>query len=88
MEPYRVPFVFDRRHAPRYVLRNRGSETVRAVTATLLGSGVMSTGHPRALAPGGELEFVVRGEHLARDATLVIRWLRPGGEEYLWRVTF
>ncbi|QNO38412.1 hypothetical protein H4J02_05225 [Protaetiibacter sp. SSC-01] len=88
MEPYRIPFAFDRRDAPRYVLRNRGVETVRGVTATLLGSGVMPAGHPRALAPGDELAFVIRDDDLARNATLVIRWLRPTGEEYLWRVAF
>ncbi|RQP09316.1 MAG: hypothetical protein EAS51_12215 [Microbacteriaceae bacterium] len=88
MEPYRVPFAFDRRDAPRYVLRNRGTETVRGVTATLLGSGLMPAGHPRALAPGDELELRIRGDDLARDTTLVIRWLRPSGEEYLWRIAF
>jgi len=58
------------------------------VTATLLGSGVMPAGLPRALPPGEHLELTIRGEHLARDAVLVIRWLRPSGEEYLWRVAF
>jgi len=88
MEPYRIPFTFDRASAPLYRLRNTGHEPLRGVTATLLGSGVMPAGLPRALQPGEHLELMIRGEDLARDAVLVIRWLRPGGEEYLWRVAF
>lgn len=88
MEPYRVPFDFDRTSAPRYRLRNIGDETVRGVTATLLGSGVMPVGLPRLLRPGEQLELVIRGEELARETTLVVRWLRLDGEEYLWRVAF
>ncbi|AYF98688.1 hypothetical protein [Protaetiibacter intestinalis] len=88
MEPYRVPFTFDRSRAPHFRLRNTGSEPVRGVTATLLGRGVMPAGPPRALQPGDQLELVVRGDDLARETTLVIRWLRPNGEEYLWRVAF
>jgi hypothetical protein len=88
MEPYRIPFAFERTRAPHYRLRNMGSEAVRGVTATLLGSGVMPAGLPRALRPGEHLELVIRGEDLARESALVIRWLRPNGEEYLWRVAF
>jgi hypothetical protein len=88
MEPYRVPFAFDRASAPHYRLRNTGREPLRGVTATLVGSGVMPAALPRALAPGEHLDLMIRGEDLARDAVLVIRWLRPSGEEYLWRVAF
>lgn len=88
MEPYRLPFHFDRASAPRYRLHNRGAEPVRGVTITLLGSGVMAAGPPRILRPGDQLELVIRGDDLARETTLVIRWLRPSGEEYLWRVAF
>ena len=88
MEPYRVPFVFDRSRAPRFILLNAGGEVVRGVTATLLGRGVMPAGPPRSLRPGERLELAIRGEDLARETTLVIRWLRPNGEEYLWRVAF
>lgn len=88
MEPYRVPFAFDRSRAPRYRLLNRGVETVRGVTAILVGSGVMPAPLPRSLAPGDALDLDIRGEDLARDTTLVVRWLRPNGEEYLWRVAF
>jgi hypothetical protein len=88
MEPYRVPFAFDRACAPHYRLRNLGGEPVRGVTATLVGSGVMPAGLPRALRPGEHLELMIRGEDLARESALVIRWLRPNGDEYLWRVAF
>ena len=88
MEPYRLPFEFDRSREPRFRLRNVGHETVRGVTGTLLGCGLMPAGPPRSLHPGEHLEFVIRGEDLARETTLVIRWLRPDGEEYLWRVAF
>ncbi|PZQ91944.1 MAG: hypothetical protein DI534_03085 [Leifsonia xyli] len=88
MDPYRVPFSFDRTHAPRFRLRNDSPERVRGVTTTLCGSGVMPMGPPRALAPGEAMEVVIRGGDLARETTLVIRWLRPNGEEYLWRVSF
>lgn len=88
MEPYRLPFHFDRAYAPHYRLHNRGSEPVRGLTVTLLGSGVMAAGPPRLLLPGELVELVIRGDDLARETTLVIRWLRPNGEEYLWRVAF
>ena len=88
MEPYRIPFAFDRASAPRFRLCNTGHETLRGVTATLTGSGMMPAGLPRVLRPGEHLDLVIRGEDLARDAVLVVRWLRPSGEEYLWRVAF
>ena len=88
MEPYRVPFLFDRSRAPVYRLVNVGSEELRGVTITLLGSGLMSPVMPGVLRPGASVELHVRGEHLARDATLVVRWLRTTGEDYLWRTSF
>jgi len=88
MEPYRLPFTFDRASAPYYRLRNTGTERLRGVTATLLGSGVMPAHRPAALRPGEHLDLVIRGDDLPRDSVLVIRWLRPNGEEYLWRVAF
>jgi hypothetical protein len=88
MQPYRVPFDFDRASAPRFRVRNRSPETLRGVTATLLGSGVMPAQLPRLLRPGEQLELVIRGDDLARETALVIRWIRPDGEEYLWRVAF
>ena len=88
MEPYPLPFIFDRSRAPVFRLRNMSLEPVRGVTATLLGSGLMAAGLPRMLRPGEQLELLIRGEDLARESTLVIRWLRVNGDEYLWRVAF
>ncbi len=88
MKPYSVPFTFDRSAAPRFRLRNDGPETVRGVTVTLLGPGMMPTTPPRVLHPTEQLELVIRGDDLARATVLVVRWLRPDGGEYLWRVAF
>lgn len=88
MQPYRIPFHFDRTRAPHYRLHNRGPEPVRGVTVALLGSGIMPAGPPRRLLPGEVLELVIRGDDLARETALVIRWIRPDGDEYLWRVAF
>lgn len=88
MEPYSVPFTFERSDAPRFRLRNDGDETLRGVTVTLLGCGVMPAAPPRVLRPGEQVEVVIRGGDLARATSLVIRWLRPDGGEYLWRVAF
>jgi hypothetical protein len=48
----------------------------------------MAANAPRTLAPGETLEVEIAGRHLARDAILVLRWFRPDGVEYLWRVSF
>jgi hypothetical protein len=86
--PYRVPFLFDRSRAPRYRLVNIGSEQLRGVTLTLLGSGVMAAMAPAGLGPTEELEIVIRGDDLAVSSVVVVRWLRESGEDYLWRVAF
>jgi hypothetical protein len=88
VEPYRVPFLFDRTRAPVYRLVNISAERLRGVTVALAGSGVMSPVMPGTLEPAQAIELRVRGAHLERDATLMVRWLRPSGEEYLWRVCF
>jgi hypothetical protein len=88
VDPYRVPFLFDRSHAPVYRLVNVGSERLRGVAVALSGSGVMSPVMPRALGPSEAVELRIRGAHLERDAVLIVRWLRPSGEDWLWRVSF
>lgn len=85
---YPVPFIVDRVEAPRFRLTNVSGETVRAITLTLLGAGLMLSNTPNQLAPGQTLEFTVRGEDLARSTVVVVRWFRPSGEQYLWRVSF
>jgi hypothetical protein len=88
MEPYRVPFLFDRSRAPRYRLVNMSAERVRGVTLSLAGPGVMASSTPRALAPAESLDVTVRGDDLAVATTLIVRWVRPDGADYLWRVAF
>jgi hypothetical protein len=88
VDPYRVPFLFDRTRAPVYRLVNVGPERLRGVTVSLVGAGLMSPVMPGALEPSAAIELRVRGENLARDGVLVVRWLRPSGEDYLWRVSF
>ncbi|RFA09678.1 hypothetical protein B7R54_10975 [Subtercola boreus] len=85
---YAVPLRVDRSRAPLYRLANVGHEPLEGLTFSLLGSGVMNTGTPRRLDVGATLEVTIRGEDLARRSVLVVRWFRPTGEEYLWRVSF
>ena len=88
MEAYRVPFRFDRSSSPRFRFINVGSETLTGVTLTLVGSGVMPITPMRTLQPGDAYPVSLRGRDLERDTALIIRWLRPNGEEYVWRVVF
>lgn len=88
-QPYRVPLRVDRSLAPAfYRLVNESTEPLRGVTAMLSGPGVMPALAPIALAPGAHVDLRIRGADLARSTLLVVRWLRPNGDEYLWRVSF
>jgi hypothetical protein len=84
---YRVPWHFERGDG-HYALRNLGVERLTAVTFTLYGSGIMPASAPTTLEPGDALEIVISGHDLARDTIGLVRWFRPNGEEYLWRVSF
>lgn len=85
---YRVPLALERGPGRLYRFRNESSEVLRGVTLTLHGSGVMGANAPTTLRPGEVLEVDIAGRSLPRDAILVVRWFRPSGEEYLWRVSF
>ncbi len=86
---YPVPFVVERDAGPRrYVLTNGGGERLDGITMSLLGAGVMPASAPSALEPGESLEVLISVRDLARSTVLVVRWFRPSGEEYLWRVSF
>lgn len=87
-EPYGVPFHVERHQAPTYLLRNTGHEQLTAVTLTLLGHGVLRPTGPRCLEPGTTLRFVVRADDTARSTIVVVRWFRPDGREFLWRISF
>ena len=48
----------------------------------------MKASPPLLLAPGQEVRLGIRGATLPLTAVLVVRWFRPDGDEYLWRVSF
>ena len=91
MQPlaYRVPFAVDRSRAPvRYYLVNRSAEVLDSVRLSMLGSGFLVPISSSRVLPGGVLGFTVRGRELARNSVVIVRWFRPNGDEYLWRVSF
>ena len=90
---YRVPWLFERGDGvtqPKscFTLRNLGLERLTGVTLNLYGSGVMPTSAPATLEAGDALEIVIAGHDLARDTIGLVRWFRPNGQEYLWRLSF
>jgi hypothetical protein len=86
---YPVPFVIDRRQAPHaIVLTNHSSERLGGLSFSLLGTGVMRTNAPLLLDPGQQVRLVVKGHELPRRSIVIVRWFRPDGSEYLWRITF
>ncbi|WP_375399425.1 hypothetical protein [uncultured Amnibacterium sp.] len=58
------------------------------MTVTLLGSARLIAAVPGRVHPGERIRFAIRGQDPAIDSTLIVRWLRPGGEEYLAREVF
>jgi hypothetical protein len=86
---YRVPFELEREPARHlYRLTNTSAETVHGVTFTLHGSGVMAISPPKVVRPEHGIEVTIAARDRPRDTILVIRWFRPDGVEYLWRVSF
>ncbi|MGV8882927.1 MAG: hypothetical protein ACOH19_12320 [Rhodoglobus sp.] len=85
---YPVPFTRERARGNLHRLKNASSETLRGITLTLHGAGMMSTSVPATLAPGEVLEVTIAGRDLARSTILVVRWFRPDDVEYLWRISF
>lgn len=86
---YPVPFLLRRDWASRtYRLENVSSETLDGVSLTMHGGGLLGASSPALLQPAETLEVSIAGRHLARDSILVVRWFRPDGVEYLWRVSF
>ena len=84
---YRVPFRVDRTNAPAYRLVNVSDERLTGLRIVLLGSGLLLPISSLRLAPGTALTVVVR-ETDPSSSVLIVRWFRPNGEEYLWRVSF
>lgn len=84
-----MPFDLEREPARHlYRLINTSTETVHGVTFTLHGSGVMAISPPKVVRPHHGIEVTVAARDRPRDTILVIRWFRPDGVEYLWRVSF
>jgi hypothetical protein len=90
---YRVPWLFERGDGSAtplncFTLRNLGIERLTGVTLNLYGSGMMPTSAPATLEAGNALEIMISGHDLAKDTIALVRWFRPSGQEYLWRVSF
>lgn len=85
---YRVPWRVDRRRAPWYALLNIGDEPAHAVQLSSLGDGRLLWQPLLRVEPGGQLTFVLRADDPARDCIATLRWFRPNGDEYLWRIAF
>ncbi len=87
---YAVPWFFDRSQGPPlFTLTNAGREVLHAISLHLLGSGTMLCRAPITMRPGDSVRMVLRHDSdLALDTVLVVRWFRPDGGEYLWRVSF
>jgi len=86
---YAVPWVFDRTDGPPlFALTNAGGEVLHAISLHLLGSGTMLCRAPITMRPGDRVRIVIRADDLALNTVLVVRWFRPDGDEYLWRVSF
>ncbi len=84
-----MPWHFDRTlERPRFALVNVGDEVLHAISLHLLGSGTMLSRAPVTVRPAERLSTTIRGDDLALDTILVVRWFRPDGGEYLWRVSF
>jgi hypothetical protein len=88
-DAYGVPWVcIHGSSAGAFTLRNVGLEPVSGVTVTVTGRGLMPTSAPATIVPGDALSVRIVGTHLERDTVAVVRWFRPDGREYLWRVSF
>lgn len=85
-DAYRVPFRLEG-EPPAYRFLNEGSEPVHGVAVTIHGPGGLAANSPAKLQPGEALEVTIESGRLLRGTILVVRWFRPDGVEYLWRVT-
>ncbi|UOE45558.1 hypothetical protein [Agromyces larvae] len=85
---YRVPWHVDRRHDPWFTLVNTSDEPLSGVHLTLSGDGRLLWRPLLTVPPGGSVPFVVHADDPARNSIACVRWFRPDGGEYLWRVSF
>ncbi|CAD6001689.1 hypothetical protein [Agreia sp. COWG] len=86
---YPVPFIIERRTPGRtLVITNRSREQLSGLSFSILGAGLLRTTAPLLVAPGQQIRLLVRGDDLPRQGVVVVRWFRPDGAEYLWRISF
>lgn len=86
---YAVPFWIDRQDAPHlFRVVHLGDEDVRGVRVTLLGPGYVVPVFVPLLTPGASFTLTVLGADLSRSTVAVLSWLRPDGDDYLWRFSF
>lgn len=85
---YPVPFLVVRPSPGRVRLVNRSDDVLRCVVFLVLGPGVLGADVVGTVEPGGVIETTVHGRNLERSTSLVVRWLRPDDQEYLWRISF
>jgi hypothetical protein len=89
MLAYRVPFRVTRDHrATTYTLINSSAETLTGLSFTLHGPGLLAASTDATLPPRHGVEVSVAGREHGDATILVVRWFRPDGVEYLWRVPF
>ncbi|QEO15599.1 hypothetical protein FLP10_15055 [Agromyces intestinalis] len=85
---YRVPWRVDRSHDPWFSLVNESDEPLNGVHLTLSGDGRLMWRPLLSVPPGESVSFVVHADDPARNTIACVRWFRPDGGEYLWRVSF
>lgn len=85
---YPVPFDLERLGGGRLRLRNTSAETLTSVVFLLDGPGAMLARPAGLLEPGATATLDVRGHDLPRRTAVVVRWARPDGTSYLWRISF
>lgn len=86
--PYLVPWIVERDTPWAISLINNGDEVLTGVTFSLAGAGVMPVAAPVTVMKSGRVQVAVRGKDLPRSTLLIVRWLRPNGDDYLWRIAF
>ena len=88
-DAYRVPWSLERDATEgSFALRNLGLESLSGVSITLYGSDTLPTTAPITLHPGDVLDVDISGGELARCSVAIVRWFRPDGTDYLWRISF
>lgn len=81
---YPVPWAIIRTNVPHCRARNVGPETLELVTVADLATGRLLTTGAARVAPGNAIEFRLDD---SRVGAAIIRWTRPTGSEYLFRIT-